>query len=98
MSAKIIPYPVPVATDEYFGGCPTCGNAEEHFNYRSNHYGACHTHRCYWGPFGSNLFSSWKDETQEDWDRNEMRFEPYAHVEAIYPPAPKEAASEGGGL
>lgn len=85
MMAEIIPFPSPVRTDEYFGGCPECGQAEEHFNRGPNHYGACNTHQtCWW--FGSNLFSSWRDETQEIWDANAARFAGYASVDPIYPP------------
>lgn len=50
-----------------FSGCPRCppGNGpDDIYNLGPRHVGACHAHRVVWA-IGSNLFSGWRDETEE---------------------------------
>lgn len=73
-----------VTTTEYFGGCPFCGRSDGYMNIGADHYGSCETHKTKWY-FGSNLFSCWRHETDEDWRRNEDILEDYLDVKPIHP-------------
>ena len=77
-----------VTTEEYFGGCPKCGQTGGYRNVGRNHWGACDTHKTCW-PIGENLFSSWHDETEEVWERNARELEVYEVVKPIFPPDPR---------
>lgn len=45
----------------------------------------CHTHKVRWS-FGSNLFSGWHKETEEDWERNSKLLSAYENVAPfLYP-------------
>ena len=72
-----------ITTDEYFGGCPECGRVSAHLNFGRNHYGTCDEHKVYWW-FGSNLFSSWRYETEADWQRNGVLLKSYCEVEPLH--------------
>src|SRR5262245_32207029 len=72
-----------VTTDNYFGGCPQCGEGS-YINVRKSHYGICATHKVYC-PIGCNLFSSWQEENQEVWDKNAKMLEGFTEVEPIRP-------------
>ena len=63
----VISFPKPLS--QRGGGCPVCGNSDGFLNVESNHYGTCDNHLTYWW-IGSNLFSSWKEETRETWQKN----------------------------
>jgi hypothetical protein len=52
-------------TVSYFGGCPTCGRNDGLYNVYKQHWFVCHTHKVRW-TIGSNLFSSWRDETEDE--------------------------------
>ena len=73
-----------VETNEYFGGCPHCGKNDGYLNVGREHWFVCHQHRATWWA-GSNLFSAWRDETEDDWRKNEGRMHDYEVVEPIYP-------------
>ena len=54
------------ATSPPCGGvCPTCKRTDGYVNAGKGHWGVCNTHKVLWF-IGSNLFSSWKDETEEE--------------------------------
>ena len=74
--------------DDHFGVCPTCGKTDGYLNIGSRHWFVCHAHRVRWC-VGSNLFSSWRDETKEQWQANADRIEDYQEIE----PAPGPEAS-----
>ncbi len=78
-----------ITTDEYFGGCPECGKNNGYLNCERTHVFFCETHKTAWAA-GSNLFSSWHDETEADWQRNEERLATYREVEPIYPEPTEE--------
>lgn len=63
-----------VTTDEYFGGCPHCGQNDGYINSGPDHWFVCDQHKTKWCA-GSNLFSSWHDEDEEERKRN--RFSPH---------------------
>ena len=69
-------------TTEYFGGCPECGQTDGYLNVRSNHWFVCDTHRTKWC-IGANLYSSWHDETEADWRRNDEKLAGYRDVDPI---------------
>lgn len=78
MSAEIIPFPAP--HDLEFGGCPHCGRADGYLNVGRNHWFYCERHKTTWW-YGSNIFSSWCDETEGEWLRNQYRLADYRVVE-----------------
>lgn len=73
-----------ITTDEYFGGCPHCGQTDGYVNVQGAHFFICKTHQVYWW-IGTNLFSSWKEEDQEIWDKNKQMLEQFTEVEPIHP-------------
>lgn len=76
------------ATDP-FGGCPQCGGHDGVFNAGRGHWFVCHEHRTRWF-VGSNLFSSWKLETEAQ-QRHAYEVEPgwgaYEEVDECHPEA-----------
>jgi hypothetical protein len=64
----------------YFGGCPSCHKTDGYVNIGRVHWFVCDAHRTRWSA-GSNLFSCWRDETEEIWQKNHERFGPYREVE-----------------
>ncbi len=69
----------------YFGDCPTCWHNDGYLNVRSNHWFLCRIHRVCW-PAGSNLFSAWRDETEEIWQKNRDLLQGFAVIEEPYRP------------
>jgi len=69
--------------DDFFGVCPTCKQNDGYLNVGRDHYFICHEHRVKWCR-GSNLFSSWKSETEDDWVRNRDLLSEYKDVEAFF--------------
>jgi len=67
--------------EEYYGGCPQCGEAEW-MNVGKTHWCYCPHHRVRWSP-GENLLSSWRDETEEDWSRNRAALAQFRVVEPL---------------
>ena len=69
-----------------FGMCPECA-AEDidaapgplFLNVYKDRFAVCRTHQCYW-TVGRNLFSSWKHETEQDWERNALELERYRRL------------------
>ena len=83
-----------VTTDEYFGGCPECGKTDGYVNIGRNHWFVCDQHKTKWCA-GSNLFSSWKDETEEEQRR---LFEPVADYQIVEPVRMSEGSARKGFL
>jgi hypothetical protein len=76
-------------TDAHFGGCPICGCEGNFLNIGRDHWVACPYHRTKWC-IGSNLFSSWREEKQADWDRNARELSGYVEVRPIFPKPTEE--------
>jgi hypothetical protein len=72
----------PIDELPYFGGCPLCGRTDGYMNIRAAHWFVCDNHRTRWF-IGTNLFSSWKDETEADWERSRQKLESYTEVKPI---------------
>jgi hypothetical protein len=51
--------------ENYFGGCPHCGRADGCTNVGRSHWFFCKTHKTKWC-IGWNLFSSWRDQTEDE--------------------------------
>lgn len=76
----------------YFGGCPVCGDNDGYVNIGRGHWLVCKEHRTRWF-IGSNLFSSWRDETPEEqrravdfmFDANDELREGWRDVEPLRP-------------
>ncbi len=49
-----------------FGTCPECGKSDGYRNIYRLQFFFCDEHRLVWCP-GSNLLSSWREESEEDW-------------------------------
>ena len=84
MTAKLYEFPgVPhpaVTIEDALGGCPDCGKLEQYLNVGREHWGFCDTHKTKWC-IGSNLFSCWRNETEEDWAKNRAQLAPYKTIE-----------------
>ena len=69
---------------EHFGWCPECGKTDGFLNLERVHYFYCDAHRTRWR-VGSNLFSCWRDEEEETWERNARHLEHYRDVDSHTP-------------
>ena len=68
--------------DPYFGLCPVCGTSDGFLNIHKANWMICHEHKKCWLR-GENLFSSWRYETEEDWERNYQLIKDYEEVEPL---------------
>ena len=66
----------------YFGACPVCGKTDGYLNVGRNHWFVCREHKKKWCA-GSNLFSDWRDETEEKHEENAKLLESYETVSPI---------------
>jgi hypothetical protein len=83
-------------TDHHFGACPQCGNNDGFYNAGRSHWFVCHEHRTRWW-VGSNLFSGWKEETEEE-QRHACEVEPgWGSYEDVDPPDPIILSEPRGG-
>ena len=55
--------------DPFSNGCPRCGRYTAIRNVQRSHWAYCEVHRFRWR-IGSNLFSTWRSETDADWAAN----------------------------
>ncbi len=78
-----------VTTDEYFGGCPHCGQNNGFINVGRDHWFLCDRHKTKWW-YGSNIFSCWRQEDEETWQRNRFKLAEYITVEPIFPEPTEE--------
>jgi hypothetical protein len=60
--------------------CPSCGAAARLLNVGSSHWGACRDCEVKW-PIGVNLIASWRDETEQDWERNGKLLDDYTDAD-----------------
>lgn len=66
----------------YFGNCPVCRREPEYVNVHMTHWMICGRCKTKWR-IGSNLFSSWHDETEADWERNRALLATFREVEPL---------------
>ncbi|MSR59448.1 MAG: hypothetical protein EXS05_17695 [Planctomycetaceae bacterium] len=72
--------------ETYFGRCPRCLREVPYMNIGRNHWFVCERDKVRWWA-GSNLFSSWHDETEADWERNFETIKDFEDAKPYYPPA-----------
>ena len=65
------------------GDCPKCGRNDGFLNIYKSHWFVCKRHKMKWYA-GYDLFSDWRDETEEDWKRNEKILSQYQEVRPKY--------------
>lgn len=68
--------------DHYFGACPQCGETDGYVNVGRSHWFYCAKHMTCWF-IGANLFSSWQNETEADWQAAAEMLEAYEEVEPV---------------
>ena len=73
----------PVTLD-YFGNCPICARNDGYLNVRRDHWFICHEHHVRWCA-GANLFSTWRHESEVEWQINWNRIGGYLVVEPLLP-------------
>ena len=67
----------------HFGSCPHCMTDPTYMNHGKDHFMTCSEHKVYWY-VGSNLFSSWRDETPADWEKNAALLDTFTEVKPRY--------------
>ena len=72
-----------------FGGCPECGRADGFLNDGPDHWFICDTHLTKW-LIGSNLFSAWRDLSDEEAAEQRDRLREYRQVDP-FDPEPTQA-------
>jgi hypothetical protein len=66
--------------DDYFGRCPQCGcGFNAYVNIGRSHWFYCEADKIK-TLVGSNLFSSWRYETEADWERNYEKLKDYKEI------------------
>jgi hypothetical protein len=68
----------------YFGLCPECHNNDGYLDVGRDHWFFCEEHKVKWWA-GSNLFSSWCEQTEEGKQANIKFLEGCRIVEPIWP-------------
>ena len=67
-------------TVSVFGECQICNRHDGCRHIWSSHWFYCDTHRVRWSP-GSNLLSTWKKQTVEEFEKNVSYLAEYCEVE-----------------
>jgi len=74
--------------EHFDDGCPACGSIGRKFlNIGRDHWKYSEKHGLKWN-IGSNIFSSWREETEDDWARNEEVLMRCREVELYCPRLP----------
>ena len=82
-AAKVHERTKPVEVDNHLGGCPRCGRNDGYRNVGPNHWFFCHDHKMAWCA-GTNLFASWRDETEVDWQQTRDLFADFTAVAPVF--------------
>ena len=67
----------------HFGGCPECGRSDGYRNVRRDHWFVCDEHKTKW-LVGANLFSCWREESDEIWRENTAKLAEYRKAKPRY--------------
>ena len=67
------------AESAHFGACPECGGNDGYLNVGRDHWFVCHHHKVKW-LVGTNLFSSWRYQEEDEWRENERLLAGYEEV------------------
>ena len=65
------------------GDCPKCGRNDGYLNVGKSHWFICRRHKLKWYA-GYDLFQTWQEETEDDWNRNSKVLSQYAEVRPKY--------------
>lgn len=79
----------------FLHGCPECPvsrGPEDIYNAGKGHRAACHTHKTTWF-LGSNLFSSWRYETEQGQRDRYREIEDYASFDRVLADPPEDVLS-----
>lgn len=94
--AELFGMPLPVNSkneraDDSFGLCPVCHSTDGYLNVYKTHYFTCHTHKKFWNG-GYGLFSTWQEQTEEDWNKTKALLQTYDGVVSpfFWPPKIRE--------
>lgn len=71
------------SSEPRFGLCPECGFTDGYVNVGRSHWFLCDVHKTRWIG-GANIFSSWRDESEEDWERNVDKLSGYRRVDPLW--------------
>ena len=71
-----------ILREYYFGACH-CGNEGRYFNVSRTHWFYCDDCKTRWS-VGCNLFSSWREETAKDWEKNIEKYGGYREIKPAY--------------
>jgi len=66
--------------EHYFGHCPVPGHENYYLNVGRKHWMVCEKCRIKW-LIGENLFSSWRQESADVWQRNAETIKEYEEVD-----------------
>ena len=82
--------------DGDFGLCPVCHKFDGFANAGKSHRFYCKEHKASW-LVGSNIFSSWRDQTEEEQRRiwNEIGLNEFADVEPYFRPQEQTLEEDG---
>lgn len=76
-----------------FGECPICHGNDGCRSIGADHWYFCDTHRTKWC-IGSNLFSGWKSQTEEEFRQNAAHLVGYRAVKPSLLTSPEQVAHE----
>ncbi|UCF32891.1 MAG: hypothetical protein JSV78_11220 [Phycisphaerales bacterium] len=80
---------------EHFGACPVCGKTDGYLNIGREHWFYCKAHKTRWH-VGSNLFPSWRRQTEERWKRNSEFLADFQEVKPLGPGDPMPSTRSEG--
>ena len=69
---------------ELFGGCPICRNTCPYVDVYRNQWFYCEAHKVCWCA-GSNLLSTWREQTEQDFVHNGAMLNGFEIVEPFWP-------------
>jgi hypothetical protein len=69
---------------DFFGGCPTCLRNDGYLNVGRDQWFFCRTHQVKWCR-GANLISTWRMETEADWEENKKILGEFGTAEPAFP-------------
>jgi hypothetical protein len=80
------------SSDDFIGLCPICHTNDGFINTGRTHVGYCKEHKKSW-LVGSNLFSNWRHETEEEQRRiwADVGMDDFENVEPYFEPVPTAA-------
>ena len=70
-------------TVEHFGVCPECQETDGCLHVGSDEWLICHKHKAKWY-VGSNLLSTWREMTEEEFENNHKLLETYSDVKPLH--------------